>query len=268
MTFKEEILKLQTSPIIELYQIDFTKCVNYSASLGGPGLVRVTPYKNGTSGITFGGQIWYYVSAYVEGTNVEIGGKIPTTNFKIDPIANLGGNFTVNDAIRIYGFEGLRGTEITKIRYFQNSPDYPQYQYYIIDSYELAPDHLTFTLTLNNYGIDQMKSSATNTITAGKCALKYRVWNSTTNSFDYTPYAEGGCPYGNPAEASKFSNVPNFGTRYYTNTDDVAAGPSTDVASLRMVCCLKRFDPNNAGLPLPIKTSITKSTSLSGKGCQ
>lgn len=265
-SFKEEIQKLQQSPIVELYQIDFTKCVNYDATLGGPGLVYVTPYRNSTSNLTFNSQTYQYAAIYVNGPTVEMGGKIPTTTMRMDP------NWTsIKDAITKYTFEGLRSTEVTKIRIYNTmiaSPSEAQYQYYIIDSFELSPNELTFTLTLNNYGIDQLKGSATNTIPTGKCALKYRKWNATTSSFEYTPYAEGGCPYGNPSEAAKFSNVPTFGTRYYTATDSTAAGPSTDVASLRLACCLKRFDPNNAGLPLPIKTSITRSTSLSGKGCQ
>lgn len=264
-TFKEEIVKLQQSPIIELYEFDFAKCSGYSASAGGPVAAYASPFKNDISQISFNGNTYQYVAVMVSGSTVEMGGKIPNATMKMDP------NWaTIQSAISKYGMDGLRGTEVRKIRVYNNllaTPSEAQTQYFIIDSFEMSQSEMTFTMTLNNYGIDQMMGSATNRLPSNKCALKYRKWNTTTNSFDYVPYAEGGCPYGNPAEASKFSDVPSFGTRYYSNNDDTVGSASLDTASLRLSCCLKRFDPNNEGKPLPIKTSITRGTTLSGKGC-
>lgn len=107
-------------------------------------------------------------------------------------------------------------------------------------SFELAP-----SLWLES------RNTLSRRLGGGICSLKYRVYDSTTDTFNYTTIQNGGCPYGqvtNGASGVAFTN--------YFDRNNNSTTIDKDSCQKTLKACMKRWDPTTSGAAIPFFGNI------------
>jgi len=254
-----QVYNLQMQNLVTLWIIDFTPVIS---SITGV-ILHITAYKdrNGAN-ITFAGQTYDYVGVESSGFRSEINGQLPepTMNFdkqslnSLPAYQSIKAQFTAETGQVFFDWRGARITRIRTTSNYLDNGDSPNAA--IQDVQEFFVDQVTRTtnstielkLTVS-IGADRLTNQSVQELSFNRCGLRYRTWNGS--SFIYTDENAGGCPYGNPTTKSNWSNVPEFGNRYYTQADSQTDFPEIDICSYTVKGCQLRFDPNEMGLTLP-----------------
>jgi phage-related protein len=202
---------------IELYKFDFSTIVpRYFGALATDVKISNQRQSNG-SDIVMNGTTFEFCAVSISGVASELG-KVPsnpqltidrTTFDALSNVATLIANWTNLGNLPPFPFRGVTvermltlhdyasdinwgfevGGTITaqkvflsgvKSRYYVNNVLTANDKYYVL---ELAP----------SLGLDQ-RTDANRKMPTGLCSLRYRTY--VNNQFEYTPVAEGGCPYG------------------------------------------------------------------------
>jgi len=263
MSISDTVQSLNPGNLVTLIEIDFTNCIGIDTSLTSSNkLYRISSHRNGTSDIVYAGNTYSYVGFQVSSIASELGGQPPKPILTLDHA----GMFTAPNSDGSSDYLNLRAAftslgsffdwrgatvKVTKVMNVTTTPEIVEEQNYIVNQM-LRENKSTLEIELTvSLGIDKVGSESVQSLSVNRCALRYRKWDSATNSFTYIDEAAGGCPYGNPTSTSNWSAVPDFGNKYF-NASDVAVANSQDSCSYSVKGCQLRFDPNQTGLVIPI----------------
>lgn len=252
--------------IVTLMTIDFSTCIGFTPS--GTTTLRCTAYRNGTSDIVYDGNTYSYIGFEAQGFRSEINGQPPAPTVVFDK-NSLNGNSVYSALNDVYTTQtnqwyfDPRGAKVTITRVVDLDPtkQLNVQEYVVSQANKITASTIEWQLAVS-LGIDRANGESIASLAVNRCNLRYRRWNATTGTFDYTPEADGGCPYGNPTTVSNWSAVPDFGNKYYTNEDAALdpANKSLDKCSYSAKGCQLRFDPNETGLVLPFVMLYSPNT--------
>ena len=254
--------------IVDLFEIDFSTIEGMS---GYTTKMRLTAYKDGTSDIAFGGNTFESVDLLSSGYGSSLSGQPPKPFINI-ATRNLFSNSAYTGALAHHSSQNLgnifdwRGATVIRRKVFAKNLDGGSLpnssnvfeERYLIDGY-VSQDKfmLEFSLTVS-LGADRSNLRSARNLSSGLCQLSYRVHNGS--GFDYFPFAKGGCPYGQTSEASKFSHLSSFGTAFFNSSNVSTPDAAADYCTKTITGCQKRFDPSNAGKPLPFSGLFRSGT--------
>lgn len=257
---REQEQSLNPSPVVYLYEIDLTtarKPVNQ--------VLRYTPYRNGQSNIGFGGQTFAYYDVRMDGLTLEAG-KLP------DPRLTMlcrPGDVMLTQAV----VGDIRGATVTRLKTYRvhldgqsraDSTAVRRTVMFINGMQTRVNSRLTIRLG-PTYGLEGIGDRANRTLASDTCLRKYRLFNTSTGSFQYTPLQEGGCPWGNPAEQSNYPNVPDWGTALFDTSNQPVTNPAQDRCSLSAAGCMARFSRADRLQPIPIEANFRGGTRATGQ---
>lgn len=243
--------------LVTMLEIDFSTCVAFKPT--GTSLIRISSNRNGVSNIVYNGNTYEYVGFDVQGFRSEINGQppAPTITFDKASLISLASFISLWDEYTSQTGQDYfdpRGAKVTIFRTSNLSTlqQTTTQEFVVAQSSKITSSVIEWQLAVS-LGIDRANSDSVTKLAVNRCNLRYRRWNATTNTFDYTPESEGGCPYGNPTTVSNWSAVPDFGNKYYTNEDAelLPANKNLDKCSYSAKGCQLRFDPAENGLTLP-----------------
>ncbi|AWJ93848.1 hypothetical protein Sp245p_28940 (plasmid) [Azospirillum baldaniorum] len=248
----QRLQELSQDPIVTLFEIDFTGMATYSAALGGPAILRMTAYKNGSQEIRFGGNTYKYVSVDLSGVYAELGGRMPEPHFSIySPDADF------RTAFSLYSSD-FRAARVTRIRVHQryldtgatpSTSDCLRDEWYVDRLDKFSKVEVSFVLAVSQ-GVDRMDSSGNRSVSTNLCSQIYREPDpATAGQFKYKPYPEGGCPWG---QVMPWGALNTTGTPYYDATNTQVSDWKQDYCPKTWGACIKRFDPQATGnVPIP-----------------
>ena len=224
MSIQQEAQKLAPSAIVSLFSLDTSK-------LGGPVLHFVMSSKTNGAKLVFGGITYEPIDIDFDGLETTGVGSLPTPKVILANDNNI-----VQAMVNTYG--DLNGCELTRIRtyarFLDGEPDADPTAYFGPDRFRVermsdnSPEQIEWELSTS---IDQEdKMIPGRTIIAGTCMWRYRQWNATLGTFDYS---KAQCPY--------------TGAQAY-DVNDLPVSPQYDRPSRRLSCCKTRFGAN---APLP-----------------
>ena len=260
--------------LIVLYEIDFRTVEGMS---GYTSNMRFTSFKDGNSNVVFDGYTYEGIDVVSSGYGSNLSGQPPTPYINIGT-RNLFSNSAYTGAVSHFNSQNLgtifdwRGATLTRRKVFAknldngSSPNTSNVfeERYLIDGYKSQnKTSVEFSLTVS-LGADRANLRSNRTLTSGLCQLSYRTHNGS--SFDYLTFSRGGCPYGQTSEASKFSHLSSFGTAYFDSSNASTSVAANDYCNKTITGCQKRFDPSNAGKPLPFsglfRTGTLRTTNV------
>lgn len=217
-----ESQKFSTDNLVELFELDCT-------DLGGSTL-RFTGSAFPTEAIEYGGNTYTPVPIMAEGFEVNGKGTLPTPTLKI-----LNSNSLQASLISLNDLQGAVVRRIKTFRCFLDQGENPDPNaHFPIDVFKVDRK-----VAGNKYYVEWVLAAAIDQegrqipgrqVLRNYCQYTYRVWNSTTESFDYT---NATCPY--------------TGSKYYDTVDSVCS-ITGDVCGKRLSSCKLRFG-ENASLP-------------------
>lgn len=250
--------------LVTLWKVDFTTSWKYNPT--GPAGALGTHTSRANKAVVFNGETYPYIDVKGEGFNTEMDGKFP------EPTISFSSQWT---AFRLaLKYHDVRATKVTRIRVFDHligQPAEAMIDTWYIDRVETINSREIVVKLCVSPGIERLNGSSTQTLSPSKCALsaKYRVPNATAGGFDYTPTVDGGCPFGNPAEASKYPGWET--TKYYNNLDNVVSDYKQDRCSGSVTGCIRRFNPllfdGGEVKPLPFTGTLRENTTKTGDPC-
>ena len=126
-------------------------------------------------------------------------------------------------------------------------------QYVINNILDMTEKHYIFELSPSLELLDN-QTDTNRKMPAGLCSLKYR--NYINGSFQYTPVADGGCPYGQQTNGDSGYSVTNYFDRNNTSTTDA----SKDYCSKNIIGCRARWAAGSATSPLPFMGQFRAGT--------
>lgn len=221
---QSEAQSLSPSAIISLFSLD-------TSSIGGPALHFVMQAQS-ESNVVYGGITFTAIDIKFSGMETSGAGALPSPKLSI---ANTDG---VVQSI-VNGFGDLNGCILRRVRTFarflDGRPDADAAAFFGPDVFRMdrkitdTSDTIEWDLSAS---IDQEGKMIPGRIAVrDTCLWRYRAWNQTTSSFDYS---KAQCPYA--------------GAQSYDINDQPVIDNSKDVPSRRVGCCEARF---GAGQPLP-----------------
>lgn len=223
-TIYEAGQKLSTDPIVSLFTLDAT-------SIGGPRLNFVQG-RNVQESVSFGGVKYEAIDIEFDGMEVTGVGALPTPTIRV---ANHDG--IIQTILNTWG--SVIGCPIYRVRTFArfldsgSEPDGTSF--YGPDQFRIerkAAENPVFIEWELSTAIDQEgKMLPGRTVIRDTCLWRYRAWNPSNNTFDYT---KAQCPY--------------TGAKSYDINNEEVSDPAFDVPSRRISCCETRF---GKGQPLP-----------------
>lgn len=240
------------SPMVYLYELDFRTCLEPIDSV-----LYLSPYRNGTSDLVFGGQTYTYADIRMGSMTTTAGGTLmsPTLEFMAGSPA---------DAMLIVAIEGgLRGLTVIRKRTYgkfldtgsaPNAAAFHRTSLFVNGLDRQTNTSISLKLT-PGYGIEGINDISNRNLVQDTCALKYRVWDGT--QFVYTSHEDGGCPWGNPTETANYPTLATFGTPYFDSANNDTALPAVDRCSLTAQGCMKRFPTGD----IPIEAILSQPTS-------
>lgn len=244
--FKEE-MKTNPSALVYLYELDLSTLKTPINTV-----LYWTPYRNGQQDISFGGTSYSYVGISLDALTIEAGGKLPDPRLSIQTKVD---NALFHRALT----SDIRGLKITRKKTFATfldgaaTPDasaFREVTFYVNGLISRTGTKMSFKLS-TNYGLEGLSNKANRVLNSLTCLNKYRIFNPATGEFVYTSVADGGCPWGNPAEASKYPGITGWGTYWVDGSDIETADKSKDRCSLSAAGCMKRFSRQNPLQPIP-----------------
>jgi len=250
-----QVYNLTMQNLVTMYIIDFNPVITFTPAPSG--IMYLSSYKNGASALTYDGQAYDFVGIKGSGFRSEINGALPEPQLTIDKnsLTGLAQYQTIKSTYASATgqvFFDWRGAKVTRIRTTSNYlgvTTYRDIDNYLVDQLtRTTKDTIELKLTVST-GADRVNNLSVQELAPNRCALRYRTYNGS--SFDYTDEDAGGCPWGNPTTKHDWSNVPNFGTDYYTDSNASTAQPELDQCPYTVKGCQVRFDPNEDGLQLP-----------------
>lgn len=259
--------KLSPGGVLTLYDIYFDSCIAFKPT--GTTRMSITPYRNGEQDIIYQTIPYSFVGVQATGFRSELNATAPKPLLTFDK-ASLYLN-TTYQALKTQfktqtgqNYFDWRGAKVFITKYYVNGSEVVYQQEYIVEQVATVTES---TLEVNlavSLSIDNLNSDSIQTLSMNRCSLKYRTWNATTNDFDYTEDKYDGCPYGNPTTPTDYSQVPNFGIKFFTAEDQelLPANKRFDDCSLSVKGCAIRFDPLNQGLNLPFKGLYSPTSKL------
>jgi len=257
---------LDSNSVTTLLTIDFSTCVAFTPT--GTTTIRLSPNRNGTSNIVYDGNTYEYVGFEAQGFRSEINGQLPAPTITFDKAglqsnANYFAIWTQYTNANNELYFDPRGANITLTRVFNlsTSQELNTQEYVVSQSNRVTNSIIEWQLAVS-LGADRANNESISSLAVNRCKLRYRRWNTATNSFDYTPEKDGGCPYGNPTTISNWAAVPDFGNKYFTDQDAelLPANKNLDKCSYSALGCQKRFDPAENGLALPFVMLYSPNT--------
>lgn len=241
---------LNPSPVVYLYQIDLS-----TARTPTNTTLFLSPYRNGTSNLSYGGQAYTYADIAMEGLTMELGGKLPDPRMTV--LCRKG------DVLLTQTISGdIRGARVTRIKTYAlhldsgaspNTSANRRSVMFINGIQTRVNTRIAFRLS-PAYGLEGINDRANRSLAQDSCGLTYRVWNGS--AFTYTPVRDGGCPWGNPAEQSNFSAVPDWGTLFFNTADQQVGTAAEDRCSKHATGCMARFSRANINQPIPIEADF------------
>jgi phage-related protein len=271
MTLAADLQGLNLGNIITLFEFDPQYAPN-------SGITSVVHSAQGSFNVVWNNTTYSASNLSLSGVTVESGGSLQTPTLNI--LHNKTGRFFVNLLTK-----DLRGLKVTRyqipmkyvtqvtrldgsLAYTGTSPStdpsvYKKVVFYIDGVQTRDGSSVTYNLAVAP-GLDDLNASGNRTLSGTQCNLKYRVWNITNQSFDYTAMADGGCPWAQAGQQANYPNCgSNWGTPYFDANDNLVTDPAKDVCGLGLTSCLKRFPVNPAHTnppdPLPIQISLKSS---------
>lgn len=221
MSVTEDSQKLETGAIVTLFQIDTSKIGGNAAPFCFTKRMRETAY------ISFGGVQYNAIDIDAKGFLWDGKGPFPTPTLQVSNVGNL------LTAVMI-DLKDLIGATVTRIRTFEKylddgeEPDGDQHfplDYYTVD--QKTKHNKVFVEWKLASVLDQSgRQLPGRTILRDVCTHTYRVWNTLTQSFDYT---NASCPY--------------TGNRFFDRTDKPSSQVKDDCAR-RLISCKNRFGAN------------------------
>lgn len=262
---------LTVGKLTTMLKIDFSKCIGFKPT--GITTLNLSSNRNGNDNIVYDSVEYQYVGFDTQGFRSEINGAIPSPIITFDRASleqlpdyiSLWDQYVAqNQGEEYFDWRGAT-VEIFRTVNLDTNQQTVSQQYIVSQVNKQTETTYEVSLTVS-LGIDKLGTESIQALSANRCALRYRRWNSTTNDFDYTNEDAGGCPYGNPTTTSNWVAVPFFGTKYFNNQDlELApANKNLDKCSYSVLGCQKRFDPDKTGLALPFKGLYTSAAK--GKG--
>lgn len=223
-SIQSEAQSLSPSGIISLFTIDTT-------SVGGPLLFFVQGYQSNKP-VKFNNIVYQPIDVQFEGLETSGVGALPTPTIKI---SNSDG---VAQALMSTWGE-LLGCTLHRVRTFtrflDGEPDADPSAFYGPDTFRFERKSVENDIQIEwelSAAIDQEgKQIPGRPIIRETCLWRYRYFNRTTGSFDYS---KAQCPY--------------TGAQSYDINDQPISDKALDVPSRRLSCCRTRFGANN---PLP-----------------
>lgn len=259
-------LELDGNSLTTMLVIDFSTCVGFTPT--GTTTLRCSANRNGTADIVYDGNTYSYIGFEASGFRSEINGGAPTPTITFDRTSLISNSiYTALYTQQVLQGKGYyfdpRGAKITIFRTsnLSTSQQTNVQEYVVTQANRENQSTIEWQLAVG-LGIDNAQSESIAKLAVNRCNLRYRRWNATTSTFDYTPENEGGCPYGNPTTVSNWSAVPDFGNKYFTNADAelLPANKNLDKCSYSAAGCQKRFDPAENGLALPFVMLYSPNT--------
>lgn len=266
MTLASTAQSLNPGNLITLLEIDFSTCIDFKPT--GTTYLRLCASRNGTSNIVYNGNSYDYVGFQVTGLGSELNGQPPQPLLTFDK-ASLNYNSTYNALFQQYVTQkqdyyfDWRGAKIKIFRTLNlDLANQMATHEYVVNQISKETENTLEVKLAVSIGIDKANSDSIQTLSVNRCALRYRRWNSTTNTFDYVDEKAGGCPYGNPTTVSNWSAVPSFGIKYFNSVDQALtdANKNLDKCSYTVKGCQLRFDPSLQGLALPFTGLYSPNT--------
>ena len=248
-----QVYNLTMQSLVTMYQIDFSDVIGYDISAG---TLYLSSYKNGTSALTYGGNTYAFVGIKGSGFRSEINGALPEPGLVIDKNSltalaayqSIRNTYTADTGRVFFDWRGAKVTRIRTTSDYLGTTTKQDVDYYLVDQLtRTTKDTVELKLTVST-GADRINNLSVQELAPNRCALRYRTHSG---SFNYTDEDAGGCPWGNPTTKHNWSNVPNFGTDYFTESDASTATASQDRCSYTVKGCQVRFDPDENGLQLP-----------------
>lgn len=250
-----QVYRLEMQNLITLWEIDFNPTITFDPA--PTGIMYISAYRDGTSNITHLGQTYDYVGIKGSGFRSEINGTLPEPSLVIDKnsLNGIAQYQTIKSAYTSANqtvFFDWRGAKVKRTRITSNYIDDAtkgDVDYYVVNQLtRTTKDTIEVGLSVS-VGADRINNLSVQELAPNRCALRYRTHNGS--GFDYVDEDAGGCPYGNPTTKHNWSNVTDFGTRYYTEQDGDTVNANQDRCSYTVGGCQKRFDPDLEGLQLP-----------------
>lgn len=258
--------ELGGNSVTTLMVVDFSTSVSFKPT--GTTTLRCSANRNGNADIVYDGNTYSYIGFEISGFNSEINGGAPSPVLTFDRASFVANSvyaaLYTQQVVQSKGYYfDPRGAKVTIIRTINlsTSQQLNTQEYIVSQANRESQSTIEWQLCVG-LGIDNAQSESIASLAVNRCNLRYRRWNATTASFDYTPEADGGCPYGNPTTVSNWSAVPDFGTKYFTNADAALAdaNKNLDKCSYSAQGCRNRFDPAQTGLALPFVMLYSPNT--------
>lgn len=249
--------KFNPSGILTFYDIDFTAIPNFTTST----VLYFSDKKNGTSSITYDSNVYVPTDIVADGFGSELGGSPPEPSLIIgfrDLSENTSFQAVETAWVTTQALGNVfdwRGTKITRTRIFNDDiadTSKAMEDIWYVDRLERI-DRFGYYLKLSvGLGIERINDRSVRRISHAMCSLRYRIPNAGgADTFYYIDTENGGCPWGNSAETSKFSHLSTFGTPYKTLAEGSTTDWEEDGCNKTITSCKLRFDPSAAGHPLP-----------------
>ena len=245
--------------LITLWVIDFNDVIGFKPS--GDGILYISSYRNNTDNIIFNEETYEYVGIYGNGFTSELNGQLPEPTLSIDrpSLMKLQEYKEMQSEYRQQTKEmyfDWRGAKVTRIRITDNylgDITKGEYQYFVVNQVNRTTASTIEVGLAVSLAADRLNNETVQELAPNRCALKYRTWDEDEEKFIYTNEKAGGCPWGNPTSENNYSNVPDYGTRYYNDRDIELSDENKhlDSCSYAVSGCIARFDPDNEGLTMP-----------------
>lgn len=222
----------------DFYNGDFlvtvTGTTTFTYNMGGaPGVTASGLYLSASrlnKALRFGGNTYIPIEIEVTGFAWNGQGTIPTPTLRMSNVNNI-------MIASVISLRSLVGADFTRVRTFRkhlDDGDDPGALVFPKEIYRInrKPAHNKFLLEFElGAAIDQEGTQIPGRICIKRtCTHRYRVWNATTGTFDYT---RATCPYA--------------GSTYFKQDNTPSANPSDDRCGKQLASCSSRF--GNAPLP-------------------
>lgn len=218
MTIALEVQKLETDNIVALFQLDTTP-------IGGTTVFNFTKKMRENSYISFDGVQYAAIDISADGFLFDGQGQFPTPRIQVSNVGNI-----LTSAI--IEFKDLVGATLTRIRTFEqflddgSNPD--PTATFPIDIYTVeqkTKHNKIFVEWQLSAIIDQTgRQLPGRTILRDICTHRYRIWDTISETFDYS---NATCPY---------VGVNNFNEQDVSQSD-----PANDKCGKRLTSCKLRF---------------------------
>lgn len=198
----------------------------------GASTYRFCAYTDGDRSVGFGNYEFLPIPVSSEGWDITSTGALPRPTMRISTLSPL-----INGLIR--GYDNGVGAFVHRIQTFErflNGHESPDATMCSVDIYRVerktdeAPGYVEWELA-TPFDLEGAKIPGRQ-ILRDTCTHVYRMWNSATNTFDYT-----------------FATCPYTGTNFFKANGESTSAASEDVCGKRLADCKKRFGTQ----PLPTR---------------